>query len=362
MKFKIGILDKYIIKKFLGTFVFIITLMLSIIIVFDISEKIDDFIESHAPVGAIIFDYYMNFVPFYGNMLMSFFIFITVIFFTSKLASDTEIIAILSSGVSFNRLLVPYLISAAILAIFSFILGAFVIPPANAVRLEFEGKYVDATYYYSAQNVHKQIEPGVFVYFKSFDNQRNIGTNFSSEKFVDGKLESKLIAKQIRWDSIRSTWVISDYRIRYMMEGMEALEFGIEMDTAINISVEDFSRKDKDVTSLNANQLDDFIDKQRERGDDNLNVYLVEKYSRIAFPFSAFILTVIGLSLSSKKKRGGTGLNIGIGIGLSFTYILFLQISTQFAISSSFPAIVAIWLPNIVFSIVAFFLYLKAIR
>lgn len=350
-------LDIYIIKKFLGTFFFSILLIIGIAIIFDISEKIDDFIEKEAPLKAIAFDYYLNFIPYYSNLFSFLFIFIAVIFFTSKMASHSEIIAILASGVSYNRLMRPYFISAFVIAIFSFVLSNWIIPPANKVRLAFEDKYINNAYRFTDRNFHKQIQPGMFVYIDSYNNRSNEGAQFSMEHIAEGKLQSKLMAEKIRWDSISNKWQLSNYRIRFFEEGKERIVEGNFMDTVIAMYPDDFRRKVTVVETMNREELNEFIEREKLAGSGKLEAYLIEKYKRTSFAFSSFILTLIGVSLSSRKSRGGTGLNLGIGLLLSFTYILFMQVSFQFSIGSNLSPLVAVWIPNIIYTFIALFLY-----
>ncbi len=351
------IIDKYIIKKFLGTFIFAILLIIGLAVVFDITEKMDDFIEKEAPFNAIVFDYYMNFIPYYTNLFMFLFIFISVIFFTSKMAQQSEIIAIISSGVSFRRLMLPYFWSALILGIFSFFLSNFIIPPANSVRLDFENTYINGTYYNDEHNIHKQIEPGIFVYMESYNATNDVGYKFSMEKFDSTKLVSKLISSIIEWDKEIKKWKIKDYYIREIDGMHEKISSGREMDTTLNLKPDDFKRRDTEKATMNLFELDNFIAMQKQRGETNIATYLIEKHQRMAFPFSAFILTLIGVSLASKKKRGGTGLNIGLGLLLSFIYIMFMQVTSQFSIKGNLPPILSAWIPNFVFAAIGYFLY-----
>ncbi len=350
-------LDIYIIKKFLGTYFYAIALIIGIVIVFDISEKIDDFIEKDAPVKLIIFNYYMNFVPYFANLFTALFTFIAVIYFTSKLANDSEIIAMLSNGISFMRLLVPYFISAAIIAVFSLILILFVIPPANRVRLEFENTYLRREFRNRDRNIHMQVKPGVFVYMESYNNRYDIGQKFSMEEFENGKLKSKLFANYIKWDTTINKWKINKYYIRNFEGIHESLIKGNSLDTTLNIYPSDFSRRLSIVETMNYFQLNEFIKKEKMRGADNIETYLIEKYRRFSFPFATFILTLIGVSLASRKVRGGIGLHIGLGILIAFTYVMFMQVSTVFATNGSMSPLLAVWVPNIIFSGVALLLY-----
>ena len=356
--FKIKILDRYIIGKFLSTFFFAILLMIIIIIVFDISEKIDDFIEKKAPLQAIIFDHYLNFIPFFVSTFSSLFIFISVIFFTSKMASQSEIIAILSSGVSFGRFLYPYFIGACILAAFSFVMNDVILPPANQRRLEFEDKYIKRPVVYLEQNVHKQIEPGLFVYLQSFSNTSETAYQFSLERYDDDRLTSKLMSENAQWNKEKEKWTIKNYYIRDIDSlGYETLTSGASMDTVINLHPSEFKRRANFIETMNIGELQEFIENLKMQGDDNINMFLYELYKRIAFPFSTFILTLIGVSLSTRKVRGGIGIHLAIGIAISFIYILFMQFSVEFATKGNLPPMVAAWIPNIIFGVVGIFLY-----
>jgi len=353
------IIDRYIIRKFLGTYVYAIILIILIAIIFDFSEKIDDFIEKNAPVKAIIFDYYLNFIPYFALLYSHLFTFIAVIFFTSKMAYRTEIIAILSSGVSYKRLLWPYFISASIIAIFAYVLTNFVVPNVNKVRLEFEDNYIhNQPVSYNNRNIHKQIKPGTFIYMESYSNISNTGYKFSIEKYDNNNdLVSKLLGEYILWDSIKHKWNIRDYYIRNIDGMKESIKEGRSVDTSLNIYPADFRRRTNIVESMDLFELNKFIKVQKSQGAENIETYLIEKYKRVSVPFSTFILTLIGVCISSKKARGGIGIHIGIGLGFCFSYIIFMQFSSQFAISGSLNPLLAVWLPNIIFAIIAYYLY-----
>ncbi len=355
--FNITLIDKYIIKKFLGTFAFAILLIIGIVIIFDISEKIDDFVSKEAPLKEIVFNYYANFIPYFINMFSPMFVFITVIFFTSKLAANSEIVAILAGGISFKRLMYPYFLSAATIALFSLLLNLFVIPPANKGRLEFESKYIKKKFENTNRNMHYQISPGTFLYAESFSTWNNTAYKFTLESIEDHEIISKLSAETAVWDSTKSCWKLNNYHLRQYINGSETLKTGRTLDTAIVITVDDFYRKKNMVEQFNYSQLNELIETQKMRGDQMIKYALIEKHTRFALPFSAFILTLIGVSLSSQKRRGGIGLNIGIGIALSFSYILFLRFSQMFVHTGALPPGIALWIPNILYAIVAGFLY-----
>lgn len=354
-------IDLYIIRKFLGTFFFSILIILSIAVVFDFSEKIDDFIENGAPFREIIFDYYLNFIPYFAVLFSALFTFISVIYFTSKMAYNTEIIAILSNGVSFSRLLFPYMLSATIIAMFAFFLSNYVIPDANKIKLDFEEKYIHSRpVSFNRKDIHRQIRPGVFIYMESFSNISLTGYNFSMEKFEEGKLVSKLLADQIYWDSTKNKWTIRRYYIRDIEGLQEKITEGNTIDTTINMHPSDFTRRLNVVESMSLKELNEFIKVSRMQGEVNVIAYQIEKYKRVAYPFSTFILTLIGVAVSSRKVRGGIGVQLGAGLVISFSYILFMQFSSQFSIGGSLPPLLAVWIPNIIFAGVALVLYKMA--
>ena len=359
-KLRLKTIDYYIIRKFIGTYFFAIILIVGIAVIFDLSEKLDDFMEKKPPLSAIVFQYYLNFIPYFANLFSSLFTFIAVIFFTSKMAYNTEIIAILSSGVSFKRMLYPFFVSATIIAVFSFLLNSFIIPPANRIRLDFENNFIKNPYQNREHNIHKQVRPGVFVYMEGFNTYSQTGYKFSIEHFVDGQLQSKLMSDYARWDSTKNKWSVQNYYIReYLPEGQKIVS-GTSIDTTVYITPKDFTMRTSVVETMNLFQLNDFIAQQRLQGADTVDVYLIEKYSRWAFPFSTFILTLIGVSLSSRKVRGGIGLHIGIGLAISFTYILFMRFTTMFAVGGLLTPFVAVWLPNVIYAFIAIGLYRMA--
>ncbi|MDR3350866.1 MAG: LptF/LptG family permease [Prevotellaceae bacterium] len=351
------ILDRYIIRKFIGAYLLSLTLIAVVIIIFDISEKIQSFVEKEAPLRAIIFDYYLNFIPYLVNMFSSLFVFITVILFTSQMASHSEIIAILSGGMSFRRLMYPYFISASFICALSLALNLFVIPPANAKRLAFEEQYVVSPFYNSNRNMHFQVDTGTFVYMESFVTWNNTAQQFSIEKFSENKLLSKISAGSAKWDEEKQTWKLSNYVKRTLQEQGEVIERGGEMEMSINLNAADLKRRQNFTESMDYTELNKYIALLKQRGDKSIKYALIQKNTRIAVPFSAFILTLIGVSLSSRKVRGGIGLKIGIGLALSFSYILFLRFSEMFVHAGFLPPAIALWAPNVLYAIVAILLY-----
>ena len=351
-------IDRYITKKFISTFFVALLLIIGIVIIFDISEKIDDFVSKEAPLKAVIFDYYVNFVPYFMNMFSPLFVFITVIFFTSKMAADSEIIAILAGGVSYHRMMVPYIFSATLIAVLSLCLNLFIIPDANKTRLDFENQYIKSRYQSVGRNVHYQISPGEFVFAESFSSWNKTAYRFTIEKIENGQLVSKISAESATYDTLNGTWRLKKYFIRdYNADLTDRIRSGKQLDTTLALSVKDFYMTENTVETLTYDELNQLIDVQKMRGDANVKFALIEKNTRFALPFSAFILTIMGVALSSKKRRGGIGWNIGIGIALAFTYILFLRFSQMFVHTGTLPPVVALWLPNMVFAIIAAFLY-----
>jgi lipopolysaccharide export system permease protein len=354
------IIDIYIIRKFIGTYFYAILLIVGIAVVFDIAEKMDDFVGKDVPIKAIVFQYYINFVPYFANLFSSLFIFIAVIFITSKMAYNTEIIAILSSGVSFRRMMFPYFISAAIIALFSFLLSSFVIPPANRVRIDFENTYIRNPLRNTERDIHRQVRPGIFVYMQSYNSYSNVGYKFAMEQFEKGQLKSKMISDFVKWDTTIQKWTANNYHIRNYQNGREEVITGEKIDTSFFLSPEDFSRRVNVVETMNMFELNEFIDEQRLQGSDIVDFYLIEKYSRVAYPLSSFILTLIGVSLSSRKIRGGIGLHIGLGLALSFSFILFMRFTTMFAVGGSLTPLLSVWIPNFLYAFIALILYRMA--
>ena len=358
-KFGLKRIDTYIIKKFLGTYFFSIMLILSISVVFDLTEKLDNFVEHNAPLKAIIFDYYLNFIPYYMNMFSPLFTFIAVIFFTSKMANDTEIIAILASGVSFRRLMLPYFLSALVIASISFTVGGYIIPHGNKIMLNFEDKYVRPIKQDNVRNVQMEVEKGVIMYIERFEVSNNTGYRFSLEKFDGKKLISRLTAETIQWDSAYK-WKVTNYLERDFNGMRESISKGISKDTTIKVQPEEFFITSAEAPQLSNTQLKNYLKKQRNRGVGNIQGFEDEYYKRYSMPLAAFIMTLIGVSLSSRKVRGGMGLHIGIGLALSSLYVLFSTMSTSFSVSGAMSAFSAVWLPNVVFVIIGIYLYRTA--
>ncbi|MDR1369393.1 MAG: LptF/LptG family permease [Dysgonamonadaceae bacterium] len=363
MKLNTGlkIIDWYIIKKFLGTYLFTILLIIAITIVLDYNQKMEKFMQRDAPFDAIVFDYYMNFIPYFVNLFSPLFTFIAVIFFTSKLADNSEIIAILSSGVNFNRLMIPYMISALFIAVLTFSLNSYIIPKGNIKRYEFEDKYYKDRRIDYAANIQLEVDPNVVLYLDRYNNNDGIGTRISLDKFEGKTLKSRLTAQTIKYDSLNH-WTINNYMIRNFTRLKEEVITGDKIDTILNIIPSDFLISEIDNEQMTTPQLSKYIERQKKRGIGNIQPFEIEFHKRFSMAFASFILTVIGASLSSRKIKGGMGLNIGIGLLLSFSYILFMQISSSFAVSGLLSPFVAVWSPNFLYIFIAAYLYSRAPR
>lgn len=353
------IIDRYIIRNFLGTFFLTITLILSIAVVFDISEKIDDFISEGATASEIIWDYYLNFVIYYGNLFSAIIVFIATIFFTSRMAANTELVAVLTGGVSFRRMLWPYFVAATLLAAINFTLSNYVIPATNVDRINFRRAYIDNNEDSRFKNIHRQIIPGHMVYFESYNTNRDAGYLFSYEVFHNHSLIYKLKADFIRFDTSNNKWQLDKYSIREIdsITGKETLSQGNRMDTTLPMDPSEIVPKLHTIEMMNTPQLNEFIEEEKIRGSENINFYLIEKYRRSSFPAATYILVLIGLSLSSQKKRGGIGINIAIGLLMGISYIFLMQISTTFSTLGNLSPLLAVWLPNIIFSVIALYMY-----
>ena len=353
------IIDGYIIRKFLGTYVFAIILILAITIMFDINEKLDAFLK--APLKATVFDYFVNFLPYFANQFSPLFTFIAVIFFTSKLADNSEIIAMLSSGMSYRRFMRPYLVSATVIAIATYLLSAYIIPPANVKRIAYTNTYVKNKRVDYGTNIQMKVADEEIAYMSRYDALTKTGYKFSLEKFDKKKLVSRLTAQQIRWDTLYN-WQVRDYMIRDFSGTRETIQRGTTLDTVIPFEPRDFLIAKNDHETMSTPALQEYIKRQKERGFANIKSFEIENHRRYAMCAAAFILTVIGMSLSSRKVKGGMGLNFGIGLVLSFSYILFMTVTSTFAVSGLTSPFVAMWIPNILYLIIACLLYRKASR
>ena len=355
------ILDRYILRKFLGTYAFAIAMITVILVVFDYAERVDNFTESHAPWSAIIFDYYVNFIPDFINQFSGLFTFISVIFFTSKMAYQTEIVAMLSGGVSFRRLMWPYFLGALAIMLLSLSLNLWVIPESQVACVKFRQtyfkKYKNEQY---DRHIYRQIAPGEFVYVRGF-NTSNKATYLAIERYEGTTIAATLEASDVSVDPETGRWKAQRYIVRHIdSQGEETFEQLRDLDTLINLDVKELGRIEQTISTMKIGELNRFLEQQRIKGSDSINIIEVERHTRFAYPFATFILTLIGVSLSSRKVRGGTGLHIGIGIMLCFSYIMLNRLFEEFAKSGGLPVGLAVWLPNIIFTIIAIYLYRKA--
>ena len=358
-------IDWYIIKKFLTTYFFAIALIISISIVFDVNENLSKFTEYHAPLKAIVFDYYLNFIPYFSNLFSPLFVFIAVIFFTSKMAGNSEIISILAAGISFKRMMRPYMISAALISLLTFYLGSYVIPKGTVIKQNFETLYKNKKRNNAAENVQLQVGKGIIAYIQHYDNNLKRGYGFSLDKFENKKLVNHMTASEIQYDTISNSkfhWKATSWRIRDMKGLKEKITSGNAIDTLILMEPTDLVFSKGQQETFTSPQLREYIDRQIDRGSTNVVQYEVEYHKRIASSFASFILTTIGVSLSSRKRKGGMGLYLGIGLALSFGYIMLQTVSATFAINAGTPAMLAAWIPNIIFAVVAWFCYKQAPR
>lgn len=359
--FRLKILDQYILKKFLGTYFMATLLFLAVIAMFDITEKLDAFLT--APFKETLFDYFASFLPFFAVQLSPLFVFISVIFFTTKMADNSEIIAILASGVSYGRLLRPYLIGAAFIAMMTFALSNYIIPPTNINRINFTNKYVKNKSVVSGSNIQLQVSPGVIAYMGRYERSNATGYSFSLDKYEGLTLKSRLTARTAKYDTLKTYhWTLSDYQIHDFYGEKEKITKGPKLDSIITIEPRDFLISATDQETLTTPQLSEYIERQRNRGVANLQAFEIEKEKRIASTLAAFILTLIGMSLSSRKVKGGMGINIGIGLVLSFSYILFSTITSTLAINDYTTAFIAMEIPNVVYLSIGLYLFWRLCR
>ena len=355
-------LDKYILGKFLRTYIFGILMMIIILVVFDYVEKVDDFTELKAPWKAIIWDYYMNFIPLFISQFSALFTFIAVIFFTSKMAMQTEIVAILSGGVSFRRFMWPYVVGATLITAMSLALSLWIIPEGQKASVEFESKYLQSQQsLVYPEHVYRQIEPNTYAYVRGYSPGIEHVPFFAIERFDSTELVETLDAANASFDVESRRWTAPRYMI--YSRGEDGTLSGKQyrnLDTLINLDVRELGDISGVVKTLTYEELNEFLDQQRSKGSDEVFLIEVERHARFSYPISTFILTIIGVALASRKVRGGMGMHIGIGIALCFIYLMVGRVSEQIAISGSIEPWIGVWLPNIIFAIIAIIVYRKA--
>ncbi|UTA68099.1 MULTISPECIES: LptF/LptG family permease [Emticicia] len=358
-----NILDKYLIKRFLTTYIFAVLVIVLIIMVIDFVEKNDDFIQKQAPMRAILLQYYANLAPYWANYISPLMIFISTVFFTAQMAAHTEIVAILSSGVSFPRLMLPYFLGSSVIAVFSFVMVGWILPKANTERLAFENVYVNDKFYFSTRDFHTAVAPNTYAYMSSYNNDAKTGYDFTLEKIVNNKLVEKLSAKRIDWNDSTKKWRIHNYKIRTLGVMKDKMVYGdTPKDTTINLSPKDFENEHQIHESFTIPELQEKISLIKTRGAEGIESYEIELYQRFATPFAVIILSLMGLIVSARKARGGVGFQIAVGFVLAFVYILFYIMSKGIAESGNMPPILAVWLPNIVFGMIGTVMYFTVPR
>ncbi|MBO7617520.1 MAG: LptF/LptG family permease [Bacteroidales bacterium] len=356
-------IDAYIFKKYLGTFFFAISMLILIVIIFDVSENIDSFLKHNAPWQRVVVDYYIMSIPYYINLFIHLFAFIAVVFFTSKMAARTEIVAILSSGISFRRFLYPYMLAAIAIAIMSLYFGNFLIPRTNEIRRQFKDEYMEKLTQSAGRNVHVQIEKDEFIYVESYNISRQYGYKFSWEKYDGSELKYKALADVLYHDTIApNSWYFDPYFIRTIDGENETIEKGRNFDTILNLYPTDLYKMKEDFEVMDFFELRDQIQSMKEKGSEGVKAYQVEMHTRMSAPAAVLILTLIGAALSSRKIRGGIGMHLGIGITIAFSYILFMQVSKSFAISGNLSPFLAAWIPNFIFCLLGIYLLIKALK
>jgi lipopolysaccharide export system permease protein len=353
-------LDWYILKKFLGTFVFIMALLLGITIVIDLSEKIDSFVEYHATASIVVTDFYVYFIPYITSLIGPFFVLVAVIFFTSQLAERSEIIAILNSGTSFNRMLFPYFIGATIIASAFYVGNHNFVPYSNKKRIEFERKYVSKLPEGMRYNFHRTIDTGTIAYFENYKPTDGSGYKFSIDKFKDGKLVYKLRSERIDWDKKTQRWKITNYVIRQLNDDRDIITKGALMDTVFSFKPDDLSFTEHLKEEMTTTELKEYIGYMKKAGEQYTEFYEVERYRRTSSAFSIYIMTLIGVSVASRKMRGGLGWHIVLGIGLSALYEVIMKFSITFSTNSSLPPVLGVWIPNLLYAALAIYLLKKA--
>lgn len=365
MRTRLKIIDRYILKKILTTFFFVVLILMAIITVIDFTEKMDKFAKHHLTSEQIL-GYYQDFIPWVMGLITPITVFIAIIYVTSRMASHTEIIAILSSGVSFRRMLLPYFLASMVIGSISFALNGWVIPKATKSRLAFELQYFNNRYYFDARNIHLQVAPNIFLFIQNYNNVSNIGYQFTLEKFQNNELIEKLSADNIQWDSTKGKWKLTYWKVKkvgaiFTAEGQnnlsQLLTSGDVLDTALAITPKDFEAQERSYDGMTMGELDDHIAKLKFRGATGVRMYEVEKQIRYATPFTTFVLVFMGVTVSSRKSRGGTGLQIALGFVLAFIFILFFMLSRTFAEAGEITPFIAAWIPNVTFSVISGVLY-----
>jgi lipopolysaccharide export system permease protein len=351
-------IDKYILKNFLATFVFLLLAFSAIAIVIDFTEKVNDFVSKRVPAVEIL-NYFKNFLPYILALLFPIFIFVAVIFFTSRLANRSEIIAMLSSGMTFKRFLRPYIIGAAIISAVLMLANHFIIPNSNKSRLQFEEKYLWAHSYSKDDNFHMRISPTEYIFIQSYNPESKTGYRFSYEMVEGTKITKKIAADRCQYDSVKKEWKLIDAQVRVNNGPLERMELFPFLYQKFKFAPADLIEKREARQMMTTPKLNAYIQKEQEKGSENLNEYFIEKHRRTAAPFSAFVLSIIGACIASRKIRGGSGVHLAVGLMISAIYIFLMQFSTTFSVKGNLNPFIAVWIPNILFSFLAIYIYRK---
>ena len=355
LNFNLNILNKYILKKFLKTFLFVVGIMVLVVVVIDFTEKNNKFIQNNITKGEIL-NYYFAFIPYIISLVTPITAFIATVYVTAQLTMRTEIIAILSSGKSFLSIINSFFLGSVIIAIVSFALNGWIIPHLNKERVAFEVMYIKSPFYFSDKNVHFKVEENSYLYLERYDNNMEIGYNVTLEKFEENTLKKKLFARQIIWDRETDKWKLKSWKSRELKSNMEVITYGLELDTALLVNPSDFDNNYRLSETFTMNELNDFIKLQNLRGADDIDIYKIEKYIRFAQPFTVILLVILGVIIASKKSRQGTGYLIVLGFSFAFAFIIFFVMSRAFAENGSLSPLLAIWLPNLLFGLVTIYM------
>lgn len=350
------LIDKYILKKFLVTFFFVMILLVTVICVIDYTEKNDKFIQNGLS-AALIVKYYLTVFPFFASLITPITVFIATVFITANMAVRTEIIAILASGISFRRMLVPYLIGSIFIAILTFVFNGYIIPNANKFRIGFEVAYIKKAFYFVERDIHLKVADNSYLYLQSYNNSSDVAYKVTLERIEDQQLKAKLTANRMDWDSTTHKWKVINWQLREINGFEEKVTSGTTMDTTLNLSPADFTSNYGRQETMSMTELQDHIELQTSRGADDVMIYKIERYIRYMQPFAVLILTFIGVIVSARKTRGGTGYLIALGFGLAFLYIIFYTFSRAVAEAGSMNPILAVWLPNIIFGSIGAIMY-----
>lgn len=355
------ILDRYIIRNFLGTFFLMVVLFCVVAVVFDIAENLERLIENGAPWSEVLGAYYFSFCLALGNMLSAFIVFLTILLFTSRLAQRSEIIAVLAGGISFRRLMRPYFMASTILVIGSLMLAHVVLPVTNELRMDFEVEYIHREFHIAEQHLYREIEPGTVAYFRSINAGRQVGYRFVLEQWEDGRLAEKWTASKASWMPEEGVWRVSNLRRRWWdNDGVEHFDQAAVLDTALAMRMEDFGQRSQAMSTLGWSDLQEAIAREEAKGSGGERMLQLESHTRTSNAFAIYVMALIGVSVASRRQRGGTGIHLLIGVVLGFVYIFSSKLMSVSATHAGIPPVVAAWTPNVLFGLLGAFLYRMA--